>query len=164
MKLLQIVLAGSILSTALLGSGVKANDNLKSNEENIKVVYADEGTPIPQSQLKGTELEGKNVVIKNNQLYVEGRLIAEVAVFVAGILAGYLVDGIIIYNTGYSGGELVANGVKALKNLVARNSRITQAYFKSAKSTSVNSYKTSDGNECVLSSSGKTYICKYSVD
>lgn len=165
MKLLQIVLAGSILSTALLGSGVKANDNLKSNEDNMKVVYADEGTPIPQSQLKGTELEGKEVVVKNNQVYVDGvPRVSEILVFIAGGMAATLVSGVLIYLTGYDGPHLVAAALHALDDLVEKNSKVTQAYFEAYNSTKVNGYKTSDGNECVLAPSGNQYFCKYSVD
>lgn len=85
-----------------------------------------------------------------------------VTVFIAGILAGYLIDGVLIYYTGYSGGELCAQGLQALESLTARNSQITQAYFNSVNSNYVDVYHTSDGNECIRTS-GLTYACKYSV-
>ena len=41
-----------------------------------------------------------------------------VAVFVLGILAGYVIDGIFIYTTGYSGGELADALIRKIENFV----------------------------------------------
>lgn len=83
-----------------------------------------------------------------------------VAVYIANILAAYFIDGVLINVTGYSGGELCAEGLNALTRLTAENSKITQAYFNSVNSAYVDAYSTSDGNECVRTT-GTTYACKY---
>lgn len=77
---------------------------------------------------------------------------SSVVVFIAGILAGYVVDGVLIYTTGYSGGELCAAGLNALTQLTAQNSQITQAYFNSINSNYVDGYTMSNGNECIRTS------------
>ncbi len=44
---------------------------------------------------------------QNNNIQPNG-VVASVTIFVGGILAGYIVDGVLIYATGQSGGEWVA--------------------------------------------------------
>jgi hypothetical protein len=42
--------------------------------------------------------------------------IAPVVVFIGGIVAGYIIDGVLIVATGYSGGELTAAAIKKILN------------------------------------------------
>ena len=70
------------------------------------------------------------------------------------------VQGILIYTTGYSGGELCAQGLTALKNFGNRNA--SKVYFNTNKSTYVYSYITKDGQQCTRTPSGTQYVCAYS--
>lgn len=65
-----------------------------------------------------------------------------VAVFVLGILAGYVIDGIFIYTTGYSGGELADALIRKIENFVKYGT------FRSA-------YVDKNGNLTGSSTSGK---------
>lgn len=60
----------------------------------------------------------------------------------------------------YSGGELCAQGLTALKNFGNRNA--SKVYFNTNKSTYVYSYITKDGQQCTRTPSGTQYVCAYS--
>lgn len=51
-----------------------------------------------------------------------------VIVFVAGILAGYVIDGVFIYKTGYSGGELTSMAIQKIVNHAKNRSGGTTIY------------------------------------
>lgn len=138
-----------------------ANTNKVKASEEVTFIYFDENQIVPISDLDGTSLENKNVEIKDNMVYVnEERAVGTVTVFIAGILAGFLVDGVLIYTTGYTGGELSAAGISALVN-IWRNHNATTAYFSSKNSTNVSSFINTSGATCVPR--GNVYACSYSV-
>ena len=136
MKSLKWLLISSLaVSYVMVGSGSKT---IHAEHNNIEFIQIKEGETIPLYKLKGTSLEGKEV----------------------RILAGYFIDGILIYTTGYSGGELCAQGLTALKNFGNRNA--SKVYFNTNKSTYVYSYITKDGQQCTRTPSGTQYVCAYS--
>ncbi len=90
------------------------------------------------------------------------RSIGAVAVFIGGILAGYLVDGVLIYATGYSGGQLVSNALHSLMNAVGSFSNMNNAYFTTHTSL-LNSFTTTNGNQCIVSASGTQFTCLFSI-
>ena len=92
----------------------------------------------------------------------EPRVVTEVLVIIAGVVAGYLRDGVIYYYSGYSGYELCTAGLNYLNSLCYSNRNINGVKFSSASSTVASSYTTNDGNECVRVSGGH-YACKFSV-
>ncbi len=141
-----------LLSACVLGS-LQTGPLATSHPESI---------PLAQEVVIG-ERSDTNSVSNEVDTNQKSPRIGTVTVFIAGILAGYLVDGVLIYYTGYSGGQLCAQGLQALENLTAKNSQITQAYFNSVNSNYVDVYTTSTGNECVRTV-GLTYACKYSVE
>lgn len=160
MKSLKWLLISSLaVSYVMVGSGSKT---IHAEHNNIEFIQIKEGETIPLYKLKGTSLEGKEVKIIGDKLFVDGqkRAAGAIAVFIAGILAGYFIDGILIYTTGYSGGELCAQGLTALKNFGNRNA--SKVYFNTNKSTYVYSYITKDGQQCTRAPSGTQYVCAYS--
>ncbi|EAF9011745.1 hypothetical protein AX805_12935 [Listeria monocytogenes] len=48
-------------------------------------------------------------------------IIGGIAIFVGGILAGYIVDGVIIYATGQPSAEWIARGMRAAQNYLSKN-------------------------------------------
>lgn len=48
-------------------------------------------------------------------------IIGGIAIFVVGILAGYIVDGVIIYATGQPSAEWIARGMRATQNYLSKN-------------------------------------------
>lgn len=138
-----------------------------SSNKSTTVVYANENIRLSTNDLSGTSLEGSQIKVVGDEIYIDNQNIKSVAgtvaVFVGQLLIGYLIDGIIIYTTGYSGDELCAKGIEALVNLVSRNVNITDAYFTSTNSTYVSSYITKNGQQCVRNKTGNSYICSYSL-
>lgn len=92
----------------------------------------------------------------------EERMAGQIAIFVSGILVAFLVDGVLIYETGHSGGEWVAaffewsdSQWSELASRVDLEERYGEYY--------VTSFSQADGNECVAAPSGSGYVCKWSV-
>lgn len=164
-KILSFLMSFTLLFSLSLFP-ISANTNLNDNQE-ITVVSTEinaEEYIVPNSELIGTSLEGKSVLVTHDKVFVDGQDIARVpgtavAVFIAGILAGYLIDGVLIYTTDYSGGELVAAGIQALNRAYNAYRNMVTAYF--ANTSKLKSFKTSDGNECVPAPSGTYYNCKF---
>lgn len=48
-------------------------------------------------------------------------IIGGIAIFVGGILVGYIVDGVIIYATGQPSAEWIARGMRAAQNYLSKN-------------------------------------------
>ena len=64
---------------------------------------------MPISALASTDVYYLTSEFKNNGEHISpNRAGTEVLIFVAGILVGWIADGVIIYNTGHSGGEWVS--------------------------------------------------------
>lgn len=61
--------------------------------------------------------KGSTIKFEGDDMYIDKDLGA-CAIFIGEILAGYLIDGVLIYTTGYSGGELFSQGLQALYNLL----------------------------------------------
>lgn len=57
---------------------------------------------------------------------------AGVAVFVAGIIVGYVIDGIFIYATGHSVGELTAAQIDKIVKFVKKNPQYTTVHMSSS--------------------------------
>ncbi len=131
-------------------------DVITVNETAESEVYT-----IPQAKLKGTNLEGKVVTIEDDVLYVDGARSATVTVYIAGVLAGWLIDGVLIYSTGYSGAQLLAAGINSLVRAWNSYQNMTVAYFNSYNSY-LSSFTLSNGNQCVATSA-TTYACMYSL-
>lgn len=51
-----------------------------------------------------------------------------VAIFVSGYLAGCVMDGVLIYSTGYSGAELSANTIEWILNWIDDNVGVDEVY------------------------------------
>ena len=90
MKSLKWLLISSLaVSYVMVGSGSKT---IHAEHNNIEFIQIKEGETIPLYKLKGTSLEGKEVKIIGDKLFVDGqkRAAGAIAVFIAGILAGYV--------------------------------------------------------------------------
>lgn len=131
-----------------------------SIDPKIEKIIEHQNVTFTKKQLRETKFKNDTVQIIDNQFYVNNTRSAGVTIFIAGILAGYLIDGAIIYATGYSGGQLTANAISSLKSAWNSYRNMTTAYFSSYNSY-LNSFTTSNGNECYRS--GSKYVCKYST-
>lgn len=63
---------------------------------------------ISKNDLIGTKYEGHKIEIKNGVAYMDDKSLAIAVLVFIGSIAGYLVEGVLLYTTGYSGGELLA--------------------------------------------------------
>lgn len=52
-----------------------------------------------------------------------------VLIFVAGIVVGYFIDGVIVYNTGHSAAELTAKGIKKIKAYIKKHPNVKKVYY-----------------------------------
>ncbi|MEG1009700.1 MAG: hypothetical protein RSF67_07830 [Clostridia bacterium] len=93
---------------------------------NLSVSYA----TISGSNLPVVVQQEKNV--QNEQVETQGLSIG-IAVFVAGIIVGYVVDEVFIYATGHSVGELTAAAIRKIVNFA--NSHFGLSYITYNKST-----------------------------
>lgn len=167
MKILKKLIICTLITCTLTAATItiSAEADGKVSDEKITIIQLEnnEEYTIPHKNLLGTNLEGKDVQIVNGVVYVNGeRVLFEILVFVGGIAAGYLIDGALIYYTGYSGGELTAQALRALNNFANRNSNLAKVYLDNRSSTTVRSYITKNGQQCTLSGNGSMYVCAYS--
>lgn len=171
--------ASIILTLALIVSGqlitASAQENEMSNlkesyveineKENIKL--SEDAYLIDSVHLLGTELEGDTVLVTRDNLFVNGQLRSNsVEVFLGGLLIGWLIDGVIIYASGYSGAALAATTIGMIISFVAAHPVILviAVTVLVVTASSIQKYKTSNGNECVLQPSGNGYYCKFSLE
>ena len=76
-----------------------------------------------------------NVVSENIQFensYVDSSRVAPVVVFVGGILVGYIIDGVLIYATGYDGGELAASLIDKIMKFHIKYPQYTSIHVSSS--------------------------------
>lgn len=143
-------------------------------EKPIKHIFADNNIKLSNDSylvkpenLVGTSLENKQVVVKQNHVYVDGVLKEDaVTISIKGYVIASLIDGVVYYVTGYSGGALAAQAISAIVALVAAHpggAIIVAVMLLTLTSSTVQSYKTNTGNECVLAPGGRTYLCKFSL-
>ena len=62
---------------------------------------------------------------------VERRSASGVAIFVLGILVGYVVDGVLIYSTGYSAGQLTSQVISKIVRAANRAPQGSKLHFNS---------------------------------
>lgn len=162
-KLLSCILSLFMVFSMTVSGYAMENQNIESDIDIITIDADNTEDPIvvPQKKLKNTNLEGKEVIIEDGKVYVNGTRSASVAVYIAGVLAGWLIDGALIYYTGYSGAQLLAMGVNSLVNAWNTYRNMTEAYFNSYN-TYLSSFKLSNGNQCVATSA-TTYACMFSA-
>lgn len=119
---------------------------------------------LDQVQLKGTPLYGKHVTYNlEGELYIDGERALDPISIVIGTVVGWLINGIVIYATGYSGDQLAAYTIKACWELSLRVSSITTIYLLSPFASKPRGYKTKTGQQCTINASGNAYTCAYSI-
>lgn len=162
MKTINMLLITALLTGYFpkISTSFAANDKIDSStaykSTNVDTVK------ISESALIGTRFEGHKVEIKNGVVYMDDKSVAiAVLVFIAGIEAGYIVDGVLIYSTGYSGGELFAQGLTNLRAFLNRNANVKTVYLDNRFSTTVRSYITKSGQQCTMNNSGTSYVCAF---
>lgn len=112
-------------------------------------------------ELMGTKFQGKQMVYFDGVAYisdpfsqVEQDRAAGIAIFIGGILVGYLIDGVVLYTTGYTGAELTATAISSLVDAIREiNDSIAEAYYASYMSR-VNRVVTRSGRDCVAAGGG----------
>lgn len=131
-------------------------DNIKINDSAYKV---------RSEFLIGTSLENSEILVTDNGVYVNGERKNSVSVTVGGVLVGFLIDGVITYVTGYSGGALVAATLRMLVAFVSAHPLgfIVAVLLVTLAADSVKQYTTKSGNTCVIKPSGNGYNCMYSA-
>ena len=127
-------------------------------------VFNDGSYLVNKSSLVGTRLEDKAVIVTRNGIYVDGKESDSIEIMIKGARVANLVEGVIIYATGYTGAKLTALAIKAIVSLVLAHpvGFLILVVLAAVTPAVVLSYETSTGNECILSPSGG-YTCKYSI-
>ncbi|MGL5977527.1 MAG: hypothetical protein ACRCZJ_00825 [Erysipelotrichaceae bacterium] len=137
--------------------------NIDSHEnENIKV-----SKDTVSTDFLGSKLKSDTVFATSDQLFENDRLRSNsVEIFLGGLLIGWLIDGIIIYVSGYSGAVLAAATIGMIISFVAAHPVIlvSAVTVLLVTASSIQKYKTNNGNECVLQPSGNGYYCKYNLE
>lgn len=68
--------------------------------------------------------------VQNNQLNSESALsVSATTIFLAGIIVGYVVDGVVIWSTGHSAAEWTSIGLTHLSNYINYLGNVTQFRF-----------------------------------
>lgn len=105
------------------------------------------------SQFKVIEVNSLEEYMDTHNL--NPRAVGAVTIFVLGIVVGYIIDGVIIYETGQSAGEWVAD---ALYYFSRYKSRVKEIFCNSSTVQYI-----TDVNNCVMSSDSNVWHCPYSI-
>lgn len=107
-----------------------------------------------EEELNNTPFEGKDVAYFDGTAYVNGANLKGIAVHIAGVLIGYIIDGALICVTGHSPSELSAYALqsffKAISNI---GEEVVSAYFPTGNSP-VSSVRTKSERDCVAAPGG----------
>ena len=154
-------------------SSVYAQSQKQEETHSIMQIMADDSIQISddsymvkKDRLIGTSLEGKDVFVRDDDIYVNGARSYSVKIDVGGILVAFLIDGMILYATGYSGAYFAAQAIAAILAFAVAQpvgTLIIVIALLTLNSSTVNSYKTNTGNECYLAPFGNGYYCKFSA-
>lgn len=108
--------------------------------------------------LKETALAGCTVEVIDGIAYVDAvPASVSVSVMLAEILIAYLIDGVLVYITGYDGAELTAKAINSLVNAWNTYQDMVIAYFE-AYNAYLASFTRSNGSSCVRITT-TTYAC-----
>ena len=149
----------------------KQKDSTKDLTEVVQIMakdsiqHIDGSYTVKDTVLIGTALEGENVVVKSDGVYINGARGYTVEIDVTGIVIAFLVDGAIFYATGYSGAYFSSVAINAILTFAAAHpvgTLIILISLLALTSSSVNSYKTNTGNTCYYRQQSHTYICAWS--
>lgn len=81
-----------------------------------------------------------------------------IVVFVGGIIIGWIIDGVIIHATGYSGGEWAAMGINAAADIAAGLWKGATKLFMNRTTRKVSYAK--NANDCIKSDpKGTSFLC-----
>ena len=107
-----------------------------------------------EEELRDTPYEGKKVVYFDGTVYINGSKLKSVAVFIARVLIGTIVNGVLICVSGHDANELSASAMQSLiKTASDINEEIVSAYFPTGNSA-VSSVRTRSGRDCVAAPGG----------
>lgn len=174
-KCLSVIITLSLFVLPFNTLSVNARESTNITEETeVRHIFAEDNIQLSDDaylvryeNLVGTSLANKQVIVTNDGVYVDGvKSLESVAIRIGKKLIGYFIDGAIQYVTGYSGGQLAAIAIRAIASLISAHpggAIIVAVMLLTLTSDTVQSYKTSTGNECVLDKSGRRYICKYTA-
>ena len=102
-------------------SSVYAQSQKQEETHSIMQIMADDSIQISddsymvkKDRLIGTSLEGKDVFVRDDDIYVNGARSYSVKIDVGGILVAFLIDGMILYATGYSGEYFAAQAIASI--------------------------------------------------
>lgn len=115
-----------------------------------------------QEELKNTPYEGQEVEIIEGELYVNGRIIWTIKIWILskGIptLIGWMAAGGVVKSA--TNKTINAELIQQVRLAEQRFSNLTDAYADEQQN--LQSIKLSNGNQCVLAPSGKYFNCMYS--
>ncbi len=171
MKKFKVLLISIAMILAVTTSVYAQPESLVEKTENNRITTVDY-SQIKNNQSKinslvqGTSLASNNIInFYASQAEITG--VGDIVIWVAGKIAGYIVDGVIIAATGSGGAQLAANIITAVSSFIATHpvlvatGVLVAVYLLASSSVTVNSYKTTSGNECYLAPSGNGYNCVY---
>lgn len=158
MKKLIIALCISLMSFQCLVSTdnlkiVNAQANAFKCQDLIRVQYNRDGfvNPIDYKAIDSVLAYDDN-----------SRAASSIVVFFGGIIIGYVIDGVFIYSTGHSVGELVESAIVKIEQFVNRNNPNYLASV-TTNGTNVIGYSTLGGQECYRANPNVNWVCNYSL-
>lgn len=160
-KLLNLLLA------LFLGFGMVQGINANERGEEHEVLKEQEELPknyvFTDAELQGTEYEGCEVEVRDGVLYVDGRSVTSVLIWIYYnahyVLAAYLAaGGTVTYTQNYPPG-LASWAIQTVRNAWNSYQNMTEVYLNSNQT--INNFRLSNGNQCVPT--GSTYACMYSL-
>lgn len=116
---------------------------------------------LTDEELENTVYEGKRVVYYDGEVYIsdpqnqnEIKANKSILIYIGEILVGMLINGSLIYLTGYDGEHLTANAISSLVDAANElNESISKAFYKSYMSK-VSRVVTRSGRDCVAAGGG----------
>lgn len=114
-----------------------------------------------QEELEGTKFEGKHVVTFDGVAYISSPLATggsvkavSITAIAAGVVIGWIIDGVFLAATGYTGPEVVARLILEVYDAgIDLGEDIASAYFNSSVTT-LQKVRTRTGRDCVPATGG----------
>ena len=132
------------------------SQNQKEQLENANYVFS-------EKELKDTPFEGQKVEVIKGELYVNGRIIWTIKIWILSkgipILIGWMAAGGVVKQA--TNKIIKAELINKVKFAWNKYSNMTDAYADEQQN--LQSVKLSNGNQCVLAPSGEYFNCMYSA-
>lgn len=147
----------------------ESSDVVESNVPAITdmdgLLLSDNSYIVDPLRLIGTTFEGEIVIVRDDGVYINNvRSNEGIKISIGDKVIGWLIEGAIMYVTGYSGAKVAEKTISMIVSFVSSRPDVViiAILLFTLTGDTVQAYETADGNECILSPSGG-YVCKYSL-